>query len=304
MKKQICLWFVLLLVLACAGALAAGASSLDAAIGDEADGGANQQVAAPEAQDGGPDVRWTFGVPLTALYAPECKLVNRDNLLDETFEPASLVEMKVKRATSAKVYLDSVAAQAIELMFSAAKEEGYTLFLKSGYRSYGSQKTMYNNRLESNNGKEEIPAVVAYPGSSEHQTGLACDILNADYAGRPRMTPDFSETAEAQWMKENCALFGFILSYPEDKTDITKTIFEPWHFRYVGKAAAGYIMREGLTMEEFTDEWQLAEAEFRGRGGDADTQMAYEKQRVLEGPESYVLDIFGEDGDAEVSLSF
>ena len=146
--------------------------------------------------------------------------------------------------------------------------------------------------------------MVAYPGASEHQTGLACDILNADDAGRPRMTFVVAVAAEAQWMKENCATFGFILRYPEGKTDITGIIFEPWHFRYVGKEIAGYITRNELTLEEFTDQWQLAVAEFQGRGGDIEWQIAYEEARKLSGPESYVLEIYGEDGDAEVSLTF
>ena len=249
-----------------------------------------------------PTVHWTFGVSMTALYTPESILVNRENLLDSDYEPQDQVKVTVRCATSEAVYLERVAAEALGDMFVAATESGYTLYLKSGYRPYGTQKSMYANRLQSMNGKDD--KVVAPPGASEHQTGLGCDILNKDYAGRPRMTPDFSETAEARWLAENCMAFGFILRYPEDKTDITQIIFEPWHFRYVGREIAGYIMRNGLTLEEFTDQWRAAVAEFEGRGGSVEEQIAYERNRRSMGPASSVLDLYGEDGDAEVSLSF
>lgn len=315
MKKMFGIWLAVMILFAIGTAWAGNtASFMDPMAEDGEPVGAD--MAAEEAatdqsvqnnmgQSAGPAVRWDYPVSMTALYAPQCKLVDRDNLLTEQDEPASLVEMKVKCTTSAKVYLDTTAGEALENMFSAAKADGYTLFLKSGYRSYKTQKYMYYNRLEKNGGKEEFPAAIAYPGGSDHQLGLACDILNAEHAMRPRMTPDFAETAEAQWMKENCASFGFILCFPADKTEITKIMFEPWHFRYVGRAAAGYIMRKGYTMQEFTDEWQLAVAEFQGKGGDVEEQIAYEAQRQLSGPESTVFwDKRGTDGDPEVSLAF
>ena len=152
---------------------------------------------------------------------------------------------------------------------------------------------------------EELAAdEVARPGTSEHQTGICADILNGDYAGRPTMTQDFKWTPEAQWMKENCDTFGFILRFLEEKEDVTGIKFEPWHFRYVGKEIASYIMANGMTLEEFTEEAQEAVAEFESRGGDVEEQLAYEYSRLNAPPESYVLDELGEDGDAEVSLVF
>ena len=146
--------------------------------------------------------------------------------------------------------------------------------------------------------------MAARPGTSEHQTGICADILNGDYAGRPTMTQDFKWTPEAQWMKENCDTFGFILRFLEEKEDVTGIKFEPWHFRYVGKEIASYIMANGMTLEEFTEEAQEAMAEFESRGGDVEEQLAYEYSRLNAPPESYVLDELGEDGDAEVSLVF
>ena len=245
-------------------------------------------------------------------------------MLEKDFEPDPLVKVTgVKRATSAAVYLEETAAKALTEMFNAAaavteyvyinengkektatynEETGMVLYLKSGYRSYGTQSTTYANYLARNNNVDD--GYVAKPGTSEHQTGICADILNADYAGRPTMTQDFKWTPEAQWMKENCDTFGFILRFLEDKEDVTGIKFEPWHFRYVGKEIASYIMANGMTLEEFTEEAQEAVADFESRGGDVEEQLAYEYSRLNAPPESYVLDELGEDGDAEVSLVF
>lgn len=324
MKKAIGILAVLLVLMVCAGALpgVATASMLvddpfgdmqeDSEAGDapaDASGDQSAQSVAP-AQSGGLDStvksgdRWLYPVPLSALFSEYNKLINKDNLLSPDYEPPDLVKVTVKRATSQTMYMRRAANAALEEMFAAAKEAGYTLYLKSDYRSYGKQKTMHYNRVQSMGGKEEVPYVVAPPGASEHQTGLGCDITNKEYAEAPRLTSDFAKSDEAQWMKENCASFGFILRYPEDKTNITGTIFEPWHFRYVGKEVAAYVMRSGLSYEEFTDEWQLAVAQFEGLGGNVDEEIKREEERKLAGPESEVLDIYGEDGDAEISLSF
>jgi len=314
MKKQCCGWIILLMTIMGGFVVAAESVSMENSYGEPLDFRDTAQGSevleeepdwrAEEPTLGGesPEVHWTYGVPMADLFAPENTLVNREYPLDRDYEPRDQVKMTVKCATSAAIYMERVAAEALEDMFAAAKENGYTLYLKSGYRSYGTQKTMYTNRLQSMNGTDD--GVVAPPGASEHQTGLSCDILNKDYAGRPRMTPDFSKTAEAQWMAENCVNFGFILRYPGDKTDITQVIFEPWHFRYLGKGVAGYIVRNGLTLEEFTEQWKEAVLEFENSGGSVEEQITLEKNRRSTGPASYVLNLYGEDGDAEVSLSF
>jgi D-alanyl-D-alanine carboxypeptidase len=95
----------------------------------------------------------------------------------------------------------------------------------------------------------EARKIVAYPGTSEHQLGLACDIVDgySEY-----MHEALADTELLKWMGEHCAEYGFILRYPKDKTDITGVSYEPWHFRYVGAEAASYIMEKSLTLEEFT----------------------------------------------------
>lgn len=297
MKKLVCVILSLVLWLSCSAAMAQ--------------------------QPGVPEVSWDFPVPLTDVLSEYAMLVNGDHLLDKSFVPDPQVKVTgVKRATSAAVYLEETAAEALKLMFEAAnqvteytyvgedgkekvakfdEETGMVLFLKSGYRSYGTQATTYANYLDRNKVDD---GYVAKPGASEHQTGLCADILNEEYKGRPTMTQDFKWQPEAQWMKENCADFGFILRYTEEAEKTTGIKFEPWHFRYVGENIATYIMAKGITLEEFTEEAQAAVEDFYARGGDEDEQMAYEFVKLNSPPISYVLDEYGEDGDAEVSLAF
>ena len=90
--------------------------------------------------------------------------------------------------------------------------------------------------------------VVAYPGTSEHNLGLAADIVAKDYQ---LLDDKQADTPEAKWLKENCWRYGFILRYPTDKTGETGIIFEPWHYRYVGKEAAREIMEQGICLEEY-----------------------------------------------------
>ena len=92
---------------------------------------------------------------------------------------------------------------------------------------------------------------MAYPGTSEHNLGLAADIVAKDYQ---LLDDKQAETPEAVWLEENCWRYGFILRYPTDKTGETGIIFEPWHYRYVGKEAAREIMEQGICLEEYLGE--------------------------------------------------
>ena len=217
-----------------------------------------------------PDVEWEYPVPLTDIQSKYALLVNAEHLLDKSFEPDPLVKVTgIKRATSAAVYLEEIAANALKEMFEAASlvqeytyttsagktktaeydENGMVLYLKSGYRSYGTQATVYANYLARNNNVDD--GYSSPPGASEHQSGLCADILNADYASRSRMTQDFKWTAEAQWMKENCADFGFILRYPFGKEEITGYPYEPWHIRYVGVEHSKIMQEKDWCLEEY-----------------------------------------------------
>ena len=113
----------------------------------------------------------------------------------------------------------------------------------SGYRSYQYQTQLYNNYVNQH-GEEEANTFSAKPGFSEHQTGLTFDLK--DFNGQLVEDPITS-----QWIKDNCAKYGFIVRYPEGKEDITGYIYEPWHLRYVGEEVANQIMNNNTTLEQY-----------------------------------------------------
>ena len=95
---------------------------------------------------------------------------------------------------------------------------------------------------------------MAIPGTSEHHTGLAADIITVDYQV---LDEGFAETAAYQWLKENCTQYGFIMRYPKEKQDITGIIYEPWHYRYVGKNVAEKITANDWCLEEYIEHLEL-----------------------------------------------
>lgn len=132
--------------------------------------------------------------------------------------------------------------EAFALMQRAAAAKGLNIYISSGFRSYASQKSIYN-RYVGRDGRALADTYSARPGHSEHQTGLAVD-LNT-------ITQSFGRTKEGRWVAEHCHEYGFIIRYPEGKSHITGYCFEPWHLRYVGIDAATEIARSGLCLEEY-----------------------------------------------------
>ncbi len=218
------------------------------------------------------DVPWNFPVDISAMDSEFIRLANREILLPKDFVPEPMMVMKsrsnggVNKASSSEMKLHETAGEALIEMFEAALTQDITLYLKSAYRSYQTQATMYYNRLQNNNGKDD--GWVTPAGASDHQTGLGCDVVPREWRDRS-MNEDMAETEECQWMAEHCAEYGFILRYPSDKEDITEINYEPWHLRYVGKEVATYIMDNGLCLEEFHQQLQAAIDEFLAAGGKA-----------------------------------
>ena len=136
---------------------------------------------------------------------------------------------------------------AMEAFVSDCRAAGNTVYLSSGYRSYDLQKYLFEKKCEEYD-EETAATIVARPGTSEHQTGLAADITDQYYEYK---NASLEETAMYQWMEAHCQDYGFIVRFPNGKEDITGIIYEPWHFRYVGVEAATYIMEHNLTLEEF-----------------------------------------------------
>lgn len=211
------------------------------------------------------EAAWTYPIPYELLKTSDyLVLVNRENLLSEDYVPEDLVDdLACRKVSYDKIQMRETAANALAVMFDAAKEDGITLYAHSGYRSYRTQKTIYYNRLQSNNGKDD--GVVQYPGASEHQTGLTIDIINKAGIGK-RFTNAFAETKEGKWVAEHCWDYGFIIRYQEEKKEITQIEPESWHLRYVGVQVAQYMRERNLCLEEFTEEWKEAVAAYEAAG--------------------------------------
>lgn len=163
------------------------------------------------------------------------RLVNRDEKITKNYVPRDLVKPDVptnKKDQQESIYMRAEAARALEDMFAAAKtEKGYTLLAVSGYRAFGLQQVMFNNKVAAVGSKEKAWRTVAPAGASEHQLGLAQDVICDTYR---YLNSGFADTQEGKWLYENCHRFGFILRYLKEWDDITGYAAEPWHFRYLG----------------------------------------------------------------------
>ena len=220
---------------------------------------------------------WTFPIALEDMDPEYVRLANKHYLLDKSYVPDDLVKVPsnpdkggIKWAVKPKngQQLCRVCSEALCAMNAAIRAEDAdyrALYLKSAYRSYSTQKSMYNNRLEKNNGRDD--GWVNKPGASDHQTGLGCDVVPSNWKDRA-MNDKMMAEPECQWMAEHCAEFGFIIRYPADKNDITEINTEPWHLRYVGVPVATYIMENGLCLEEFNEQLQEAIRTYLELGGD------------------------------------
>jgi len=176
-------------------------------------------------------------------------LVNKNVSLPSDYVPSDLIRPEVEYAQGvpeSRRQMRAEAAHALEELFAAAQNDGITLLAISGYRSYWTQRDIYERRLKEA-GQEHVSLYVAKPGESEHQTGLAMDL---GCPGCTDLTERFAETDAYQWLTEHAVQYGFIIRYPENGTEQTGYAFEPWHVRYLGKAAES-VAQSGLTFEEW-----------------------------------------------------
>lgn len=177
-------------------------------------------------------------------------VVNKNRMLPTGFTPSGLVKVGVPvvYASSESNQMKNAAAAALYELVSAGHEEGVELLARSGYRSYNTQKTLYNNSVK-NNGLAHANRYTAQPGHSEHQTGWAMDMTAASVNNG--LVTSFGSTKEGIWLAGNAHRFGFIIRYPKGKEAITGYAYEPWHIRYVGIEAAAFIYQRGITLEEY-----------------------------------------------------
>lgn len=188
-------------------------------------------------------------------------LVNWDHPYLEEETPKGLVPVEeafsdeVVMLSKHGMLIDYRAAQAAHEMFAQAQQDGiHTLILSSAYRSQEYQDGLFQKKVNSDpsygqNPFEEPVSVMPW-NKSEHVTGMALDITVWEHLD---LQEDFAQTEEYQWLIHNCWQYGFILRYPEDKEHITGVVYEPWHFRYVGKEAALEMQKNGMCLEEYLE---------------------------------------------------
>ncbi len=175
-------------------------------------------------------------------------LVNASHPIDEAAIPEDLTTLRNDIQVDSRVY------PALQKMFDDARAEGIDPVVNEGFRTRQRQQEILDDYtasyIEQGYGEQAARELalqtVALPGTSEHELGLALDIIASDDGGN-------SNEEVYQWLAENAYRYGFILRYPEDKVNQTGISFEPWHYRYVGKNHAEKIYQSGLCLEEYLD---------------------------------------------------
>ncbi len=180
-------------------------------------------------------------------------LVNNEHPMKKDYD-LKVVELEDGYKVDARI------VKAAKRMLRDAEKAGMRIEICSAYRSVKYQEQVFNESVQErlNQGMDYWEAFVdtrmsvAEPGTSEHAMGLALDLISDQYA---ELDERQETTKEARWLEKNCSKYGFILRYPPSKTDITGIIYEPWHYRYVGKEDAKKIMDLGITLEEYLAEY-------------------------------------------------
>ena len=185
-------------------------------------------------------------------------LININHRLDEKYVPENLVkaidfiDSTAVKLNHKNLYADRTALLSFNEMMNQAEKDNVTgFFLRNTYRSFDSQTGLWKKRVreDSSYGREKYaPLGSAYPGSSEHQTGLAFDITSVS---SPEASTAFMYTKQFKWLRDNSYKFGFILRYNRDKTNLTLIKFEPYHYRYVGKDLAKTLYEKNICLEEY-----------------------------------------------------
>lgn len=181
----------------------------------------------------------------------EVILVNPWNYVPEDYSPTLV--------SSSNYRVSEECLEALKQMLADCKAAGFESKVVSSYRSYNVQKQLYENRVRiylnkgySQAEAERIAATInAIPGTSEHQLGLAVDIVDVSYQV---LNKEQENTPAQKWLLAHCWDYGFILRYPNDRTDVTGIIYEPWHYRYVGLELASELKGSGLCLEEYLDQ--------------------------------------------------
>ena len=177
-------------------------------------------------------------------------LVNPSHSLPENFS------VELSQIGNTRLSIDSRAYQALRDMINGCRDAGLQPYICSAYRTQETQEKLFQNKVnefkalgyDDASATQAAGRIVAVPGTSEHQLGLAVDIVDTTYQ---LLDEGQENTAVQKWLMEHCWEYGFILRYPNDKGAITQIIYEPWHYRYVGLEDAKAITESGLCLEEY-----------------------------------------------------
>lgn len=185
---------------------------------------------------------FTLKIKDGVAYVDGVLIANKTYYLPENYKPTDSYNVNITDNCTTCINKDVM--NAFKEMQSDISSLGMSLRIVSGYRSYNTQKYLYNSYVN-RDGKDATDRYSARAGYSEHQTGLCFDV---NYAGSA-----FDNTSEAKWIHDNAYLYGFILRYPKGKEDITGYMYESWHLRYVGKELAEKLYNKGdwITLEEY-----------------------------------------------------
>ena len=210
--------------------------------------------------------------PIQQNDSPYLILVNKQNPAGESYEPMDLVTVDAAYTTGGKeISLNKTAAQAVIKMLDDMKKDGIdNVTITSAYRTYAYQQKLFNKYLDDERAahpgwteeqiKNQVLTYSAAPGTSEHQTGLCVDLFTDEMEGLWNYGSDtpnnpydkgFAETEAFKWLQKHAHEYGFILRFPENKTDVTGYAYESWHYRYVGVEHATKIHKDGITLEEY-----------------------------------------------------
>lgn len=258
--KKLCLLLAVLMLFTACGRETAGTDAVDVSSGETVLSSEIEIKPEPEEPSEPESESVSETVPQEEETAAAGKydtliLVGPHNMIPDDYE-VDLVNVQ------GKYDMDSRAAYSAKELIADAAKAGYDMAICSAYRTVEKSAELYRRKVNQfiaagyseEDAKTEAAMWVAPPGTSEHHTGLSMDIVSSDYWGYySDLEYDYDKFDSFQWMQENCAKYGFILRYPKGKSEFTGIVYEPWHYRYVGKEAAEYIMENGLCLEEYLE---------------------------------------------------
>lgn len=181
------------------------------------------------------------------------RLVNSEHRLPDYYT-VQTVDLIDGQAVDERCYED------LQNMMDDCRAAGGCPYICSSYRSRKRQTQLFEENVRSlmaqgyteTQARQETARNIAIPGTSEHELGLAVDIVDRGYQV---LDEEQADTVTQQWLMKNSWRYGFVLRYPQDKSDITGIVYEPWHYRYVGQEAAGTMQEEQLCLEEYLDKY-------------------------------------------------